>query len=341
MRRAKPHQPLDQFGAARPDHAADAEHLTRADLEGNLLRAMVDGKIRDGQDRCGCRLRSLVRIKHIEFAADHQFGHFALAEPRRRPGADHPAIAQDRDAVGQRLHFVEAVRDIENGDAVIAQAAHDVEQRRYLVIGQHGRRLIEDHHLSLVQQRACDLHELALGERQVANAVARPGRRAHPRQQFGGAAVHRPVVHHEPAADLAAEKQIFGNRQVARQQDFLMHQHDAGGLRLHGIAKRDRPAFHREAAGARRDITGQELHQRGLASAILADHRMNLARQDVERDVRQYRDLAVGLAEPFGAECGGQGACRRLDRLWRDDRVHSKADSRRSRERSIWRRIAS
>ncbi|MFQ6162280.1 hypothetical protein [Sinorhizobium meliloti] len=117
-----------------------------------------------------------MRIEHVQLSPDHQFRHFPLAEACRRPGPDHAAVPKHGDAVGKRLNLIETMGDVEHRNPVIAQAANDVEQRHHFVVRENRSRLVEDDDLSLVEKGTRDLHELALGERQLTHTVARPGR---------------------------------------------------------------------------------------------------------------------------------------------------------------------
>ena len=262
LRGAQAHQSFDEFGAPRTDHAADTEHLARPHVEADAIDTMINRQILNAKDRRGVGRRALVGIKHLQFAPDHQFGHFTLAEASRGPGADHTAVAQHGDAVSERLHLVEAMRNVKHRNALIAQHSDNAEQRRDLIVGQNRRRLIQDHHLAIVQERTRDLHQLALRKREVADTVAWARGRTDFRKEFAGPAVHCTVIDDQTAADFTSEKQIFSDGQVRSQQNFLMHQDDTGLFRLHRVSKRDRLAIHEQLAFRRRDMTRQDLHQR-------------------------------------------------------------------------------
>lgn len=62
-------------------------------------------------------------------------------------------------------------------------------------------------------------------------------------------------------------------------------------------------------------MAGQQLHQRRLARAILADDGVDLSGTNIERHVRQDGDRTIGLDEPVGSERGNGRACRRRQRL--------------------------
>ena len=62
---------------------------------------------------------------------------------------------------------------------------------------------------------------------------------------------------------------------------------------------------------------------------------MNLCGTYIKRDLGKDGDLAVSLAQPFGPKGWGRRLRQRREGLGRKDRVHSKAESSRSRDRSI------
>ena len=57
---------------------------------------------------------------------------------------DRLAVAQHGDAVADREHLLELVRDVDRGDALVAEAADDPEQDLDLRLGERSGRLVED-----------------------------------------------------------------------------------------------------------------------------------------------------------------------------------------------------
>ena len=79
-------------------------------------------------------------------------------------GAD--AVLENGDVFAELEHLVQAMRDVEDGESLGAQAAQQVEQRAHFVRGERGGRFVQDQHLGAAEQRLGDLHHLALAERQ-------------------------------------------------------------------------------------------------------------------------------------------------------------------------------
>src|SRR5690606_38945360 len=175
-----------------------------------------------------------------------------------------------------------------------------IEQRIYLVIGEGRTRFVKNNNLVLAEERAGDLDELALRERQVADPVVRTGDGADARQQLGGTPVHGAVIHHPAARQFATKIKILRNSKVGCEQDLLVHEDDPGSLGLYGVSELNRIAFDEHTPGRWLHVPRQELHQRRLAGAVLADDRVNLPGHDVEGDVRQDGNRPIGLAQPLG-----------------------------------------
>ena len=60
---------------------------------------------------------------------------------------DRAPVAQDGHAVGERPHLVHAVRDHDHRRALVAHAAHELEEAVDLGRAERGRRLVQDQDL--------------------------------------------------------------------------------------------------------------------------------------------------------------------------------------------------
>ncbi len=89
---------------------------------------------------------------------------------RRRLGvgrAGDLAVAQHRDAVGDREHLAELVGDEDDRLALVDEAADDGEELVDLAGRQYGRRLVEDQDVGLAEQRLDEFDPLLLADREV------------------------------------------------------------------------------------------------------------------------------------------------------------------------------
>ena len=88
----------------------------------------------------------------------------------RRPAVDDLAVAHHRDAVGQFVDLVQPVGDVDDGDAVALEFADQVEQLAHVGVLQRLGRLVEKQNLRIGGERAGDLDDVALRQRQFGDA---------------------------------------------------------------------------------------------------------------------------------------------------------------------------
>ncbi|GAA0000194.1 hypothetical protein BRDID11002_01940 [Bradyrhizobium diazoefficiens] len=119
-----------------------------------------------------------------------------------------------------------------------------------------------------------------------------------------GAAAHLAVAHDAEAHRLAVEKQVLRHREIRQQIDLLVDRSDAGLKRGLGRARRDLLAAEPDDAGVAREYAGDDLDQRGLAGAVLAEQRMDLAGAKREVDLLQRTHSAEALADPAHLQKG-------------------------------------
>ena len=120
---------LRQLAAAGADEAGKADDLAgahgEADIPGQRLatrsRASSTGAP-IGAERLGKEV--------LDAAADHHLDEFGGVGVRHVARADIGAVAQHRDAVGDRENLVEPMADVDDADAARFEASHDVEQAR-------------------------------------------------------------------------------------------------------------------------------------------------------------------------------------------------------------------
>jgi len=211
------------------------------------------------------------------------------------------AVAQDRDRVGQLEDLVETVRDIQERHALRLQAEDDIEQRLGLHPVEGGGGLIQNQQAAVVDQRLADLHDLLLANLQAPHGL--PGRQVpglqplqNPRRfRFHRAEIEQP----QGGPDLTAQQHVVGNTAIRQQVEQLVDGRHAtlegisGGLRIVGLPVQcDVP---RVAAHG----SGEDLHQRALARAVLAQQRQDFAAADPQIHLVQRanaRELLADLA---------------------------------------------
>jgi hypothetical protein len=149
--------------------------------------------------------------------------------------------------------------------------------------GQRRRWLVQDQHPRLERHRPGDGHRLALPARQLADLlVGRPQPHVQLRQSFGGPAVHRGTVDERAPAGLPAEEQVAGHVEGVAQRKVLVDDADAVPP---GVCRAAEPALltvDPDLAGVVLQRPGEDLHQGGLAGAVVPDQAQHLAGRQVQ-----------------------------------------------------------
>ena len=241
------------------------------------------------------------RLGHPELnrPADHQRGQLAVAG-RGRELPDHLAAADDRDDVRDLLDLFELVRDEHDGPAAGLQVPDDPEQFLGLARGEHRGGLVEDQHAGLAQQGLDDLHPLLHADRQILDQGVRVDLQAVALGQFADVAAGAPPV--DPAerpGALHAEGDVFRHGEYRHQHEVLVHHADAGLDRAAGRAEVLRLAVQQDLALVRLGQPVQDVHQGGLARAVLAEQRVDLARFHGQVDVIVGHEAAEALRDPL------------------------------------------
>ena len=208
--------------------------------------------------------------------------------------ADDLAVAHHGGGVAHALHLFEAMRDVEDRLALGAQPLQRLEQLVGFLRRQHRGRLVEDDEFRRLQQAADDLDALALADRKVADqriGVERQAVAVGQRLRLGGdGGDRRPVVERE--------RDVLRRRQRLEQRKVLEHHADAellGNARAADLHRLAVPAY---LAGIGFERAEQHFDQRGLAGAVLAEQRVDLALADrqVDRVARLERAEDLGQA---------------------------------------------
>jgi hypothetical protein len=106
--------------------------------------------------------RHRLREEALEPPPDHHLHEFANVGVGDIARADIGAVAQHRDAVGDRKNLIQAVADINDADAALFQAPDHVKQTRHVAFRQRRCRLVHDEDAGVMRQSAQDLDALAV-----------------------------------------------------------------------------------------------------------------------------------------------------------------------------------
>ena len=215
--------------------------------------------------------------------------------------------------------------DVDDGRALVAEAAEELEQPVDLLLRERGGRLVEDQDARLVGERLRDLDDLPLADAQRADR-ARPGRGRRP----SGRARLRPLADRAPADEAApggepAERDVLGHGQRRRVLELLVDHPDAGGPGRDRRQVREALAADLDLARVGRVVAGEDLDERRLARRRSRRHRFGAMVSNTRRtpDTRRIRRLkpprALEVQACPGRRCTAAPACRRRLERGTDD----------------------
>ena len=168
----------------------------------------------------------------------------------------------------------------------LLELADQSEQDFDFLSGDRGGRLVHDDHAGLERERLGDFDDLLCADAQPSDGCTR----VDVELQVVAAAIaasrlHPSIVDEAERRDgLAAQKDVLGHAEVRDQVQFLMDDGDPGVLASRGLSKRTRRPSSRISPGVGRKHAGEDVHQRRLAGAVLAEQRIEpaAAHRDVD-----------------------------------------------------------
>src|SRR5216117_4067838 len=228
---------------------------------------------------------------------------------RMRAVGQDPALVEGDDAIGVGEDDVHVVLDLDDGLEPDApgrrhQRFHD----RGLVRGAHARRrLVEQDDLGPQRERRRDVEQLLVALRQVSGEGVEFVAQAKQLGDLERLALHVAVARERREQSGAAPEpgddgglQGLEHREVREDVDQLERAGHAEPSEPHRPEPVDLLLLEAHRAGAGRREPGQDVDQRGLAGAVGADDRDELAGGDAEAHPVEGAELAVELPEPLG-----------------------------------------
>ena len=239
----------------------------------------------------------------VDGLASHQVAEFGLGVAADGALRDTLAVAKHDCLPADAIALVELVSHEQHGDALALQLTNHANQVIDFAARQRGGRLVHDDELGLRRDGSGDRHELAHGQRQAGDQRVEEsvGLRQVDRLQR---LARRPVEHRaieQPGQTTVAPHELLRQSDVLRdghvrdEREILVDRLDAGSQRLDGGERRMRLAFETDAAFIRRLRTRDDLDERALAAAVLAQQVIDLAALDDDIDAAQR----VHAAEPL------------------------------------------
>ena len=250
-------------------------------------------------------LGDLLGEERVQVAADHRVDQLLRRRLGDRLGHDVAAVAHHGDALAEREDLVQPVRDEQHGRAAGAQRLDDAEEPVDLGLRERGRRLVHHDHARVGRERLGDLDDLLIGDREPARDAVGIELDAELVEEQLHLAPHAPPVDAPAAAQrLRADEDVLRDRQVGEERGLLEDDGDAGCVRLRGRVEDDLDAVQQHAAAVGPVHAGEDLDERGLAGAVLADERVRLAAAQLDPAVLERAHRAEALARVVDDEQG-------------------------------------
>ena len=201
---------------------------------------------------------------------------------------DHFTVAHDRNPVGELVNFMQPVGDINNGDALLAQAPDEGKQLLDIVVLKRFCRLIQNQYGGIGRQGAGDFDDMTLGQRQFLHALMNihaqlVSGNAGNQSRCGGFSNGR-----------SRKLQVLVNREITRKLWMLIGNRDAL-LTPRAWAPRRRLALHQDRSSVSAQNAGGHANHRRLARTVFAHDGMDLA--GIGRKIHTFEsmDSAIGF----------------------------------------------
>ncbi|VXB91015.1 hypothetical protein CITRIK5_70212 [Citricoccus sp. K5] len=208
------------------------------------------------------------------------------------------AVLDDGDAVPDLADLLQAVRDVDDGDALGRELADHPEQVLDLAGVQDGTGLIHDDQLGVPRERAGHADDLLVRGGERADLPRRgEAAMAQPLQEGPRGRVGPLHVQHAPGRPLVAQEDVLRDGQPADHVELLVHRGDAEVQRCGGALELDGTALPEDLALIRSMYAGERLDEGGLAGPVLAHDAVDLSGTHVEVDSLERLDGGEALGE--------------------------------------------
>src|SRR4029079_10975846 len=211
------------------------------------------------------------------------------------------------DTVADIENVVHPVREQDNADTVILEAADEVENLAHFLDRQSRRRLVHDHNAGIEGGGAGDGDRLALTAREFVHRLidAFDVDLETFKMLLGHFARPRMIDDRKPensAPGLAAEIDVLEDRHVSGEREILINHLDADVACIAGASEGNRSAVENDLAGARGIKARKNFHECRFAGTVVADDTQDFAAIEMEVHVAQRGYGAKIFDDPPGFE---------------------------------------
>src|SRR5919199_534355 len=306
-----PGQGLGELHLAVAVYSGDAEYLPRAHLEAHA----VDGHAADvgvddeslGRETGLPGLRGLFLRPQRHVAADHEAGELPLVRLRGLHGIHHAPVADDGDVVAHVQKLAQLVGDQDDREPVRHELLEDGEEVIGLLRGEDGGGLVEDEDVGLAVEGLKDLYPLLDADGEVGYLRSRVDSEPVALAQLLCGPDGALEVEGCAPARLRAEHDVLGDGEGRDEGEVLVDHPYAPIHGVSGVVDLDLLAVYGNGARVRLVEAVEDLHQRGLARAVLAEQSKDLAAMERDRDVVVGSHRPEGLGDAPHLEDGRSG----------------------------------
>ena len=241
-----------------------------------------------------------------DLAAHHQCREGLRRRVDRLHGGESLPRPQNGDAIRDRLHLVQLVRDEDDRPPFGGDLAQRDEERVGLVRREHRGRLVEDEDARLLVERLQDLDPLLLADRELPDAGVRVDADAVALAELAHLGLDGARVDPEVAAHAAtvAEHQVLGHGEARDEPELLVDHPDPGVDRVARRREVDLLAVERDRALVRAVEAGEDVREGRLPRAVLAEQRVHFAGRGLEVDVVVRDDAREPLRDALHGDGG-------------------------------------
>src|SRR5262249_7721034 len=145
----------------------------------------------------------------LQRAADHRLHDIVWRRGSACDGRNEAAVPKDGYPIAEAKYLGKPVRNVDDRDACGLQAVQNPEQLLRLCGGQRGRRLVESEDAAVERERARDLEQLTMRERQSVDAGMRRNTEMQAFEQLRRAIAHVAIAEDtEDPGQLAAGEDV-------------------------------------------------------------------------------------------------------------------------------------
>ena len=215
-----------RLGTPCADEAGKAKDFSPVQLEADIFHTVAAEVLDLQHDLLPGRI-VLDRIVIGKFAPDHQLNQTLLVRVLNADRVDVLAVPEDGNPVTDLKQLIQAVGDVDDGNALLLEIADDIEQPALFFHGDGCCGFIQDQHAGIAENGFADLHDLAVGHRKLTNPGLGSDVALKFFQQFRSFFIPLRVVDEEAAVAAVAHEEVVRHGHCFKLDHLLIYHGDA------------------------------------------------------------------------------------------------------------------